>query len=155
MSFTFSSGVIAKTPVIDIGISTSDKSSSLASNSTEVFSIQPPSGELWELLAIYFNVNGPGGTTGVHDLIMRLSDGTNNINLFWGEQARDVALKFEYNIWSSTSDQTPVNEISQITQIQNIKVVNGYYFEMAYSNWTDTNQTNTRSYKVWYLRHKI
>jgi hypothetical protein len=124
-----------------------DQSTSLADNTTEIVSVAPPSGVVYELLALKVSVRGVSGATGNDHRVEVAHEATGQTVLTMTSNPTDRIDYRDNIVNTATRTQRPSTEIAQLMTVRGLRADSTRGFRIAYRNRTGLSQTQTRQYR--------
>lgn len=111
--------------------------------------IRPPTGQLFEVVAVEANV-GPvtNATTGTHSFIFKSE--TEAIQVLRGSSVFSDGIDYNSGYWDQATDEKePPDVQAQGFQPRGLRIDETNGLEIEYNNLTDATQTRTRQIRAW------
>jgi len=130
-----------------------DQTTTVASGTSEIVTITPPTGRIWRLMGIWIHVDPPpGATSGTHTFgISAQYMGLSHAD--WPYTSKAGFFKYYWR-YSPSAQEPPTNDLV-LHGLFRMIFTKENWFKFGYINNTDADQTNARTYRVVFQEETI
>jgi len=131
------------------------QTTTVSAGGRENVNVRAPSGAVYELLALVAAIPGIAGTSGkTHEL--RVKSESEGIKVLTaGSNGPDFITIDNQIVKRATNIQRPSTEIAQQSAVQGLRADSSNGFQFRYLNDTNSDQTGTRTYRLWVRQIRV